>query len=366
MNAIALLLRKLLRLANRERTDSSPLQFPSPAQYCRMLWGSPTLPVGPRYLSTLAQSGSEISEDKSGLIKFGINRLVSKSEDEDEEHSNNNNSKCYQKDNSCFSGDEVVSSKSSQINKWEISSPRPSPLTSPELEVDSPIHSRTNSPSPRPPSITEIQKNDAPTKKCDAFSVSALLRPDNPKTKFERECYQDTISVTRSYLYPQFADLLKDAQIKSSQEYGSQFLPRSFIHPSLLSSSLYPQKDGEERSFIPMPTSLYFSAMAAAMANGQAQHNQYASQHSTDNLYRLRHHFMSNPSPMHPHHHHLLMRPGMMPIGDVYSCIKCEKMFSTPHGLEVHARRSHNGKRPFACELCNKTFGHEISLSQHR
>lgn len=33
---------------------------------------------------------------------------------------------------------------------------------------------------------------------------------------------------------------------------------------------------------------------------------------------------------------------------------------------QVHARRSHNGKRPFACELCNKTFGHEISLSQHR
>jgi growth factor independent 1 len=58
--------------------------------------------------------------------------------------------------------------------------------------------------------------------------------------------------------------------------------------------------------------------------------------------------------------------PGVVPLGDVYSCIKCEKMFSTPHGLEVHARRSHNGKRPFACELCNKTFGHEISLSQHR
>lgn len=33
---------------------------------------------------------------------------------------------------------------------------------------------------------------------------------------------------------------------------------------------------------------------------------------------------------------------------------------------QVHARRSHNGKRPFACELCNKTFGHEISLTQHR
>ena len=55
-----------------------------------------------------------------------------------------------------------------------------------------------------------------------------------------------------------------------------------------------------------------------------------------------------------------------LPIGDVYSCMKCEKIFSTPHGLEVHARRSHNGKRPYACELCNKTFGHEISLNQHR
>lgn len=69
---------------------------------------------------------------------------------------------------------------------------------------------------------------------------------------------------------------------------------------------------------------------------------------------------------LHHHHHHLFMRPGMSALGDVYSCVKCEKMFSTPHGLEVHSRRSHNGKRPFACELCNKTFGHEVSLSQHR
>lgn len=70
--------------------------------------------------------------------------------------------------------------------------------------------------------------------------------------------------------------------------------------------------------------------------------------------------------PHHFHHHHLFMRPGHPTLGDVYSCVKCEKMFSTPHGLEVHSRRSHNGKRPFACELCNKTFGHEVSLSQHR
>lgn len=74
----------------------------------------------------------------------------------------------------------------------------------------------------------------------------------------------------------------------------------------------------------------------------------------------------NHPHHMHHHHHNFLIRPGMPSLSDIYSCIKCEKMFSTPHGLEVHARRSHNGKRPFACELCNKTFGCEVSLSHHR
>ncbi|KAL6468322.1 hypothetical protein MHYP_G00239990 [Metynnis hypsauchen] len=49
-----------------------------------------------------------------------------------------------------------------------------------------------------------------------------------------------------------------------------------------------------------------------------------------------------------------------------YKCIKCTKVFSTPHGLEVHVRRSHSGSRPFACETCGKTFGHAVSLEQHR
>ncbi|XP_053523647.1 zinc finger protein Gfi-1b isoform X2 [Artibeus jamaicensis] len=50
---------------------------------------------------------------------------------------------------------------------------------------------------------------------------------------------------------------------------------------------------------------------------------------------------------------------------DTYHCIKCNKVFSTPHGLEVHVRRSHSGSRPFACEVCGKTFGHAVSLEQH-
>uniref|UniRef100_A0A3Q4ATH6 C2H2-type domain-containing protein n=1 Tax=Mola mola TaxID=94237 RepID=A0A3Q4ATH6_MOLML len=42
------------------------------------------------------------------------------------------------------------------------------------------------------------------------------------------------------------------------------------------------------------------------------------------------------------------------------------KTFSTPHGLEVHVRRSHSGTRPFECGICGKTFGHAVSLDQHR
>lgn len=257
--------------------------------------------------------------------------------------------------------------------------------SSPELEVDSPVNSRANSPSPRPPSITEIGRESspspAPVKKSEAFSVSALLRPDHPKSKTTNSTnpsFTETISVTRSFLYPNipFADFLREAQLKHP-DYNPQFLPRSFVHPGFFPSGLYPPKEGEERGFLPAP--FYFSAVQAAAAAAIQQQQQqantsqngtqpqaYPNVHSADEFFRLRHHFMTNQANMHPHHHHLLMRPGVVPIGDVYSCIKCEKMFSTPHGLEVHARRSHNGKRPFACELCNKTFGHEISLSQHR
>ncbi|XP_054854094.1 zinc finger protein Gfi-1b [Eublepharis macularius] len=50
---------------------------------------------------------------------------------------------------------------------------------------------------------------------------------------------------------------------------------------------------------------------------------------------------------------------------ETYHCVICSKIFSTPHGLEVHVRRSHSGTRPFACEVCGKTFGHAVSLEQH-
>ncbi|XP_078729193.1 uncharacterized protein LOC144944710 [Lampetra fluviatilis] len=52
--------------------------------------------------------------------------------------------------------------------------------------------------------------------------------------------------------------------------------------------------------------------------------------------------------------------------GHTYTCLRCQKRFATPHGLEVHARRAHAGTRPFACPLCHKTFGHALSLERHR
>ncbi|CAM9205842.1 unnamed protein product [Lampetra planeri] len=60
-----------------------------------------------------------------------------------------------------------------------------------------------------------------------------------------------------------------------------------------------------------------------------------------------------------------LICPNMDSHGS-YKCVKCCKVFSTPHGLEVHVRRSHSGTRPFECSICGKTFGHAVSLDQHR
>ncbi|CAM4776040.1 unnamed protein product [Rotaria magnacalcarata] len=50
-----------------------------------------------------------------------------------------------------------------------------------------------------------------------------------------------------------------------------------------------------------------------------------------------------------------------------YKCQECDKDFATSHGLEVHVRRTHTSeRRPFSCDLCSKTFGHALSLVQHR
>ncbi|KAF4518773.1 hypothetical protein B566_EDAN005393, partial [Ephemera danica] len=247
-----------------------------------------------------------------------------------------------------------------------------------------------DSPEERPDAVV-------PVKRSETFSVSALLSRPDPA----RRVLPD---IPRSFLYPRLD--LKDMPPHA------HFLPRHF---PFLGLGLYPHHPPppppaphKDMDSSPTPThfgSLYFSlAAAAAHAASQPTSTSLASPTSTspvssasssppggapyhEELFRLRHHFhhamqhaavaaaaaaMANGNPNMSSGQNAsecgpggLLRP-VGPLGDVYSCIKCEKMFSTPHGLEVHARRSHNGKRPFACELCNKTFGHEISLSQHR
>lgn len=49
-----------------------------------------------------------------------------------------------------------------------------------------------------------------------------------------------------------------------------------------------------------------------------------------------------------------------------FACKTCQKVFCTPHGLEVHVRRSHTGLRPYGCDACGKSFSHFVSLAQHK
>ncbi|KAG7476393.1 hypothetical protein MATL_G00082400 [Megalops atlanticus] len=81
-------------------------------------------------------------------------------------------------------------------------------------------------------------------------------------------------------------------------------------------------------------------------------------QHATS-LYGA--HIKQSPDPSQP----LDCSTHYSPTSDTYHCITCDKVFSTPHGLEVHVRRSHSGTRPFGCSVCRKTFGHAVSLEQH-
>lgn len=328
-------------------------------------------------------------------------------EPEAEEDCHNNNNFYPIGVKSSFSASETAGSCGSEEGEngrgW-CSTDQRSRSASPELEVHSPQRSSepeidvdanstlTASPVSAPHSTSPLSSPrislhanlpSKPGKNSETFSVSALLKPDVPKAQPPR-AFSETVSIARSFLYPGLGSPFADLIIKTTHngETPSAFVPRQ--NGFSLTSSLYnsSSKGSEEpdsnRNFLANPSALYLSlgAMQAAAALAHQSHatnmsSFNAAQASTpEELFRLKHHFINPSFPHdshhHHHHHHHVFRPGLMPLGDVFSCVKCEKMFSTPHGLEVHARRSHNGKRPFACELCNKTFGHEISLSQHR
>ncbi|XP_051158222.1 zinc finger protein Gfi-1b-like [Leptopilina boulardi] len=182
---------------------------------------------------------------------------------------------------------------------------------------------------PSPASITPTILTSLPHKRTgDSFSVSALLRPDPPSAHLQNSSpLRESVptSVSSSHQHPPPSSILyPPLHLQGGLLPPHPHHPLSYLHPQLLPHHLLPP---------------HLHPLLRGVHPG---HPSLHSPHAAHGLH-------------HPH-----------PLGDVYSCVKCDKMFSTPHGLEVHARRSHNGKRPFACELCNKTFGHEISLTQHR
>ncbi|XP_020904581.1 zinc finger protein Gfi-1b isoform X2 [Exaiptasia diaphana] len=90
-------------------------------------------------------------------------------------------------------------------------------------------------------------------------------------------------------------------------------------------------------------------------------------------------HLTCRESELAPSLYHTHRRPSLLPPspndkkktdsishGDSFECMSCKKVFGTSHGLEVHVRRSHSGRRPYECTVCKKTFGHSVSLEQHQ
>lgn len=194
-----------------------------------------------------------------------------------------------------------------------------------------------------------------PASKPRSFSVRALLSGDDDANRssasdhsVESKMFADSSMI--------FGRRMNDVLSRrlSLLSYGS------FLPPELMSA-----KFGPASGFLPFGLPMaqhqtYQSAPSEALIAQQQRRLQHQQQNvASDNQFpsECLHHQRTTAASGHA--------ASSANNGD-FSCVKCEKMFSTPHGLEVHARRSHNGKRPFACEVCNKTFGHEISLNQHR
>ena len=47
-----------------------------------------------------------------------------------------------------------------------------------------------------------------------------------------------------------------------------------------------------------------------------------------------------------------------------FSCLKCDKKFTTKYNLQYH-ERVHTGEKPFNCALCNKSFKSPSGLTYH-
>lgn len=141
-------------------------------------------------------------------------------------------------------------------------------LTSPDIDV-----TKCNTPSPITvqatinPSLPLLPPVQTIAKNSEAFSVSALLKPDVPRTRHPYNHHHhhhhqpamasETISVTRSLLYPvvQFPDLIKDTR------------KEVYLHPSTTNTLLH--KHFSSFSFHPH----FYSAANILSPSGSPEHS---------------------------------------------------------------------------------------------
>ncbi len=223
---------------------------------------------------------------------------------------------------------------------------------------------------PPPPAASPPPSANPKSSPTRNFSVRSLL---SESVNYRQQSKNEVVIIGESSGNPKNSNSMND--VSSFSRRMNDALSRrlsllsygSFMPPDLASKNPFGSISSGGSNFLP------FGLGMPPPAGQQAQQHQPTS----DPLFNSRrlpqannnpHHQNQHPYPLECFHH----RGGGSGGGNGssggadFSCVKCEKMFSTPHGLEVHARRSHNGKRPFACDVCNKTFGHEISLNQHR
>ena len=230
---------------------------------------------------------------------------------------------------------------------------------------------------PPPPAASPPLSVTSPKSPTRNFSVRSLL---SESTNYRQQSRNEVIIIGESSRnlknsnnmtsdVTSFSRRMNDALSRrlSLLSYGS------FLPPDLSSKNPFGSISSGGSNFLPF-------GLGMPQQSAQQQPQQHQANDSLFNSRRIPQQNNPNHQQQHQNQHHYLLEcfhqrngsggggtggPGSSGNTD-FSCVKCEKMFSTPHGLEVHARRSHNGKRPFACDVCNKTFGHEISLNQHR
>lgn len=152
----------------------------------------------------------------------------------------------------------------------------------------------SSTPSPSPVSVATSPISHPPKRSGDSFSVSALLRPDPPSAHVQNASpHRETTAIGAHAPPPGSSILYPPLHLQSGLLPPHPPHPLTYLHPQLLPHHLLPP---------------HLHPLLRGVHPG------HPGLHSTHTAHGLHH----------PH-----------PLGDVYSCVKCDKMFSTPHGLEV-------------------------------